>query len=122
MSAVICDIDGTLVFGGKPIQKTIDYIKELDQRYQIFVVTARPSSRREETTAMLKEFGVPFHRLIMNDTGISHKDGLESKRTAAESILFVQRVVVAIDNDLDARKVYASLKIKTLDPRKILPR
>jgi ribonucleotide monophosphatase NagD (HAD superfamily) len=122
MSAVICDIDGTILFGKRPIQRTIDYLKELDQRYQIFIVTARPSSRREETIKTLKELDVPFHRLIMNDTGNSHKDGLESKRTAAESILFVQRVVVAIDNDLGARRVYASLKIKTLDPRKILPR
>lgn len=120
MSAIICDIDGTLLLNGEiPIKKTIDYIKEMESRYQIFLVTGRPELAREKTVASLKNAGITYHRLMMNSIGNKPEDQLKSKSVAASNILFVQRVMVAIDNDPKARKVYAGLKIKTLDPRKI---
>jgi len=66
----IYDIDGTLTTSGDiPRQDLIDYIKNdvQDEGVQIFIVSGRAVSRLEETEAWLKENGVPYDRIYLND-------------------------------------------------------
>jgi ribonucleotide monophosphatase NagD (HAD superfamily) len=117
MSAVICDIDGTLLRNGSiPISHTIEFLQSLSDRYDIIVVTARPENSRKSTAAALRKAGVPYDSLKMNNIGRTHAEGLQSKLANAKSITGQQKVVYAIDNDADARAVYAQLNIKTLNP------
>jgi HK97 family phage prohead protease len=66
----IYDIDNTLTTSGDtPRQPLIDYIKSdvQDHNVRIFIVSGRVISRLEETEAWLKENGVPYERIYLND-------------------------------------------------------
>ena len=66
----IYDIDNTLTTSGDtPRQPLIDYIKSdvQDHGVRIFIVSGRVISRLEETEAWLKENGVPYERIYLND-------------------------------------------------------
>ena len=117
MASIICDIDGTLLEGGrKPIQRTISWVNSQHGKYKVILITARSEARRSETVAELRQNGVKYDKLLMNSVGPSHQDGLESKRINGKS---VSRVVLAIDNDADARAVYERLGYKTISPGRL---
>jgi hypothetical protein len=112
--SIIVDIDGTMLFHGKsPIKRVIDYV---NSQGIVYVITARPESRRPETVTALKNAGVHYNRLLMNSVGPSHKDGLESKRRHAKSL---SGITEAIDNDADVRRMYESLGLKAVNPSSI---
>ena len=114
MATIVCDIDGTLLRSGtQPMKGTIDFLKQNDPKYTIVIITARPASRRAETVASLRRAGVPYSRLMMNDIGPTHQDGLESKRKNINSL---SGVVLAIDNDADVRAIYSKAGVKAVSP------
>ena len=111
---VIVDIDGTLLaYGNKPIKRVIDYVNSLES---VYIVTARPESRRADTVKALRDAGVKYNRLLMNSVGPTHKDGVESKRRHARSL---SGVTQAIDNDADVRRMYEQEGIKAVNPSSI---
>lgn len=113
--ATIVDIDGTLLgYGNKPIKRVIDYVNSLDT---VYIVTARPESRRKETVRALRQAGVKYNRLLMNSVGPTHKDGLESKRLNAKKIK--GSVSTAIENDAGARRIYEQEGINAINPSSI---
>lgn len=117
MPTIVSDIDGTVLYNGvQPMKKTIDFLKQNSSRYKIVLITARPESKRDSTVAALRKAGVPYDRLMMNNVGPSHRDGLESKR---KNISSIGRVVLAIDNDTDVRSLYTGLGIKAVSPSKL---
>ena len=110
--AVIVDIDGTILRSGiYPIRKMIDWVNSQDT---VYIVTARPEAARESTTKALKNAGVQYNRLLMNNVGRSHAEGLESKRRHGRSLK--GSVSMAVDNDADARAAYESVGIKAVAP------
>ena len=117
MSAIICDIDGTLLAGANGIKKTIEYINSQASRYDINIVTGRPESERGNTTKALKANGVKYNRLIMNPH--SSANSYQYKHDTAKALQAKQKIVLAIDNDAKARSAYASLQIKTMNPRNL---
>ena len=113
--AVIVDIDGTLLFNGiKPMKRIVEWVNSQDI---VYIVTARPESARVSTAEALRQAGVKYNRLLMNSVGKSHAEGLESKRRHAKQLK--NRVSIAVDNDADARRVYESEGIKTMNPSDI---
>ena len=110
--AVIVDIDGTLISGGRLIQKTYNYIDDM-QDTEIFIVTGRNDSERESTVAELDALGIDYDRLFMNPS--STADTPEFKKATAEKLLEEFNVIIAIDNNPDNRKVYRELGITALD-------
>ena len=66
----IYDIDGTLTTSGDtPRQDLIDYIKKdvQEEGVRIFIVSGRPISRLAETEKWLRDNGVPYDRIYLND-------------------------------------------------------
>jgi len=112
--AVIVDIDGTLLaYGNKPIKRVIDHVNSLGT---VYIVTARPESRRADTVRSLRDAGIKYNRLLMNSVGPTHKDGVESKRRHAKDL---SGVTEAIDNDADVRRMYQQEGIKATNPSSI---
>jgi HK97 family phage prohead protease len=110
--AVIVDIDGTLISGGRLIQKTYNYIDDM-QDTEIFIVTGRNDSTRAETEAQLDSLSVDYDRLFMNPG--STADTVAFKKATAESLLREYNVILAIDNNADNRAAYRELGITALD-------
>jgi HK97 family phage prohead protease len=114
---VIVDIDGTLIAGGQGIQKNVDYVNALYEKFFIYIVTGRGVADKEKTIAQLADAGVKYDDLELNeDLSIPTP---EYKGNKAADILSEQSVVLAIDNDPAARRAYFDLGIKTLDPKRI---
>ena len=115
MAIIICDIDDTLLRNGtQPIRSTIDWINRQSRQYQIYLVTGRRNSLRDDTVKALKRAGVRYDRLIMNPGSSAQSD--EFKRSAAGKIKGQDRVALAIDNSDSARAAYSSIGIPTKNP------
>jgi HK97 family phage prohead protease len=110
--AVIVDIDGTLIERGQLIEKTYNYIDDMEDT-EIFIVTGRNISQRDETVAELDSLGVDYDRLFMNPG--STADTVAFKKATAESLLREYNVILAIDNNADNRAAYRELGITALD-------
>ena len=110
--AVIVDIDGTLISGGRLIQKTYNYIDDMEDT-EIFIVTGRNVSERDTTVAELDSLGVDYDRLFMNPSSSANTP--EFKKATAEKLLEEFNVILAIDNNPANRKVYRELGITALD-------
>jgi len=110
--AVIVDIDDTLIRDGQLIQKTYNYLDDMEDT-EIFIVTGRNVSQRDETVAQLDSLGVDYDRLFMNPG--STADTPAFKKATAEALLKEFNVIIAIDNNPANRAVYRELGITALD-------
>jgi uncharacterized protein len=110
--AVIVDIDGTLIIGGRANQRVIAYVDSFDDT-EIIVLTARLETERADTLDELEAAGVDFDQLIMKpDADI---DSADFKEAEARRLLETFNVMVAIDNDPDNRERFRGLGITALD-------
>jgi hypothetical protein len=110
--AVIVDIDDTLIRNGQLIEKTYNYLDDMEDT-AIFIVTGRNDSTREETVAELDSLGVDYDALFMNPG--STADTPAFKKATAEKLLQEYNVIIAIDNNPANRRVYRELGITALD-------
>jgi HK97 family phage prohead protease len=110
--AIIVDIDGTLIFGGRANQKLIDYLDTFDDT-EIFIVTARVDSERAETVNELETIDFDYDGLIMKPS--ADVDSADFKEEAARELLKTYNVMLAIDNDADNRERFRDLGITALD-------
>jgi uncharacterized protein len=110
--AVIVDIDDTLIRDGQLIQKTYNYLDDMEDT-EIFIVTGRNDSTRDETIAELDSLGVDYDGLFMNPG--STADTPAFKKATAEKLLQEYNVIIAIDNNPANRRVYRELGITALD-------
>jgi HK97 family phage prohead protease len=108
---VICDIDGTLINGGRLVTRVYDFAKSLAP---IYIVTGRPESERDRTASQLRNLNVHYRRLIMNDG--STADSPTYKRATAVELLKTFNVVAAIENDASTIRRYRDLGIETYAP------
>jgi ribonucleotide monophosphatase NagD (HAD superfamily) len=116
MAGIIVDIDGTLLSGSNGIDNTIAWVNEQAKKYTIYLVTGRPDADRSKTTRALKSNGVKYNRLYMNDVYKDHEYTMEHKKQKATELLKDDNIVLAVDNDPDARAVYSRLGISTKNP------
>lgn len=121
MAGIIVDIDGTLLWGNDGIDKTIAWVNEKERIYKIYISTGRPETERASTTKALRRAGVRFDKLYMNNLGIGHQYTLKSKELHAKALMKIDDIILAVDNDPDARLVYSKLGIPTKNPS-ILPK
>lgn len=100
-------MDNTLVRGGKPVQKTIDYINKKWEDYRIVVVSGRPAVNTEATKRELLRLGVKYDDIYLSD----FPQGPNSSRAFKEyKAKWLQdkgiRIYQAIDDDSEARRLY----------------
>jgi uncharacterized protein len=110
--AVIVDIDGTLILGGRANQRVIAYVDSFDDT-EIIVLTARLETERANTLDELEAAGVDFDQLIMKPD--ADVDSADFKEAEASRLLETFNVMVAIDNDPDNRERFRGLGITTLN-------
>lgn len=111
--ATIVDIDDTLLRNGtQPIQRTINYLKTL--KGPIYIVTGRSPKQKAETVRALRAAGIRYSRLYMNPGPLSDNayKGSIGRKLAHE-------VDLAIENNPEARAMYARAGIATKDPAKL---
>ena len=112
---IISDIDDTLIHAGERVDRVWDYIQSLEG--ELFIVTGRPESNRDETVTQLADLDITYSRLIMNDG--STADSAEYKKATAEELLKEYDVIAAIENDAKTLENYSSLGIDAIDPASI---
>lgn len=112
---VVSDIDDTLIARGELVGRVYAFVDEVEG--DLFLVTGRPESQREETIAELESLGIEYDALVMNDA--STAGSTEFKKAAVEKLLETYNIVLAVENNPDAREAYKSLGIKTIDPADI---
>lgn len=112
---VICDIDDTLIRGGELVERVYAYADGVEGA--LFLVTGRAESSRVDTERELSNLGVEYSRLIMNNGSTANSNTF--KKQTAEKLLETYNVVLAIENNEDARRAYASLGIDTMNPADI---
>lgn len=56
--AIICDMDGTLYVGNKPLQKSIDFIKRASHNLEIYFLTNNTSKIPSDYVKKLQSFGI----------------------------------------------------------------
>lgn len=110
-TAIITDIDGTLISQSGPNTELIQLLDEADAR--VIVITGRLNTRRAETEGLLDRIGLEYDELIMSTGG----DPNTHKHDAAESLLTRYTIQRAYDDNPDARAAYQSLGIEALPPR-----
>jgi HK97 family phage prohead protease len=110
--AVITEIDDTLFVDGVPNQSVIDYLDSFDDTL-VFVVTGRFVDDRDETVAQLEAADVDFYELFMRPDGVT---STEFKQSVAARLLETYNVMVAVENDADAREAYQGLGITAIAP------
>ena len=110
--AVIVDIDGTLISGGRLIQKTYDYIAAMKDT-KIFIVTGRNTSQRDETVKELDSLGIKYNRLFMNPGSSAQTP--DYKKATAETLLKEFNIIIAIDDNPVNRRKYRELGITALN-------
>ena len=116
MPRIITDIDGTIIAGGQPVQKVLDYIAA--EAEEVVVLTNRPETDRAKTVADLKDIGLEYQQLIMNKDG---SPAPEFKAGAVKAMLDAGvEVDEFIDNDPENRAAVEALGVEVCDPAEIL--
>jgi HK97 family phage prohead protease len=114
-AVVISDIDGTLIANGSSIPGVVGFVESFG--VPVIVVTGRPESERDATVSELDGFGIMYADLRMNPG--SSADSVAHKEATAADILKTSEVLVAVENDPDARAAYEGLGVATQDPATI---
>jgi anion-transporting ArsA/GET3 family ATPase len=119
---ILVDIDDTLISGGKPIMKTIEYIDEKKDDYRIVVVSGRPVARLAETKRELDDLEIYYDEIYLQDFAeeTSGEVGKKFKEYKAKKLIDSGfQVVEAIENDEETRDVYDQLGIHSMSPESV---
>ena len=105
--AILVDINGTIASEGKPIQKTIDYLKTVKE--DIYVISGSTESKRKHYEDLLKSLEISYVKLILNP--LNENTDIYFKSTMAQGI---PDLTLAIDNNPKILKAYRSVGIKAI--------
>lgn len=114
--AIIVDIDGTLILGGRRNDRLYNYLDTFEDT-EIIIVTARLEETRAETERELDDLDIDYDSLVMKPNAeVSSPD---FKEEAAARLLEVYNVMIAVDNNPDNRERFRKLGITALDTDEI---
>jgi hypothetical protein len=109
--AIITDIDGTLISGTNGVNGSL--IQTLNRSSAvIIVVTARNTSQRDATIALLDRIGLQYDSLQMSEGG----NPTTYKKATAERLLKRYTINTAYENNADTRAAYKELGIDAKAP------
>ena len=116
-AAIIVDVDDTLVRGNNPIQKTIDYVNRKWDGYRIVIVSGRNVGQTESTKRELDRLGVKWDEVHLSDFPQGPNSSRAFKEYKAKKLQEQGiRIVEAIENDSETRRLYSKLGIKAISP------
>jgi hypothetical protein len=107
--AILVDINGTIASEGKPIQKTIDYLKLVSE--DIYLISGSHESLRKRYESLLEGLGIVYVKIILNP--IDDNKDYQFKLVMAQTI---PNLTLAIDNNPKVLALYQSVGIATLSP------
>jgi len=99
--SILVDLNGTIAYEGKPIQKTIDYLKTVTE--DIYIISGSFISKKPEYQALLEGLGIKYVDIILNP--IDQDKDISFKTTMAQTI---PNLTLAIDNN---KKVLAAYRV-----------
>jgi HK97 family phage prohead protease len=114
---IISDLDDTLIHAGERMNDVYEFLEAMDR--PVFIVTGRPESDREATIMELEAADIDYAQLIMNPG--SSAESNEYKKATAQTLLETYNVILAVENNPDARAGYAELGLEVIDPAEIKP-
>jgi len=107
--AILVDINGTIASEGKPIKKTINYLKTLST--DIYFISGSHESLRKRYETLLKKLGLSYVEIILNPIEDNKDYGF--KLTMAQTI---PNLEFAIDNNPTVLSLYRSTGIVAISP------
>jgi hypothetical protein len=107
--AILVDINGTVASEGKPIQKTIDYLKSVSE--DIYLISGSHESLKKRYESLLEGLGIAYVKIILNP--IDDNKDYQFKLAMAQTI---PNLTLAIDNNPKVLALYQSIGIATLSP------
>jgi ribonucleotide monophosphatase NagD (HAD superfamily) len=107
--SILVDLNGTIAREGKPIQTTIDYLKNVTE--DIYVVSGSTEHNRSMYEYLLDLFGINYVELILSQE--EHQSDLKYKLRVAKSI---PNLTLAIDNNKKVISMYRNAGINAIFP------
>jgi CO dehydrogenase nickel-insertion accessory protein CooC1 len=106
--SILVDLNGTIAKEGKPIQKTIDYLKTVTE--DIYIISGSTISKKQEYEALLEGLGIKYVNLILNP--INQNTDVSFKVSMAQTI---PNLTLAIDNNKKILSAYKAIGINAID-------
>lgn len=110
--SILVDINGTIVNDGKPIQKTIDFLRQTTE--DIYIISGSYISKKPEYEALLSRLGITYVEIILNPV---NQDTDKTFKT--EMSKTIPNLTLAIDNNPKIIKAYEAIGIKAIFPKDI---
>jgi hypothetical protein len=102
--AILVDINGTIASEGKPIAKTINYLKTVTE--DIYLISGSHESLRKRYINLMDGLGIVYKKIILNPVD-DNKD-YQFKLAMAQTI---PNLTLAIDNNPTVLSLYRSIGI-----------
>jgi Glu-tRNA(Gln) amidotransferase subunit E-like FAD-binding protein len=106
--SILVDLNGTIASEGKPIQKTVDYLKTVTE--DIYIISGSFISKKKEYQVLLDRLGIPYVDIILNP--IDQDKDISFKVNMAQTI---PNLTLAIDNNKKVIAAYRAIGINTID-------
>lgn len=124
-NCIICDLDGTLALFGDAnpydrdfskdiINDTIALIVEKWDDVDIFIVSGRKDTFRDQTLAWLKKADIPFDMLKMRKADDNRKDAIVKREIYEENIKNEYNVLFVLDDRNQVVEMWRSLGLTCL--------
>jgi hypothetical protein len=110
--SILVDLNGTIASEGKPIQKTVEYLKTVTE--DIYIVSGSFISKKKEYESLLSRLGISYVDLILNP--IDQDTDISFKVSVAQTI---PNLTLAIDNNIKILSAYRAVGINALNVRDI---
>jgi CO dehydrogenase nickel-insertion accessory protein CooC1 len=110
--SILVDLNGTIASEGKPIWKTIDYLKNVTE--DIYIISGSTISKKQEYEALLEGLGIKYVSLILNP--INQDKDISFKVSMAQTI---PNLTLAIDNNKKILSAYRAIGINAIDVKDI---
>jgi hypothetical protein len=111
--AILCDLNGTIAQpDGKPIQKTIDFLKNCSE--DIYVISGSTEAKRKQYEHLLLSLEIPYVELILSQE--DQQSDLGYKLRMSQTI---DNLTLAIDNNKKVVAMYKDIGINAIFPEDI---
>ena len=105
-TAVVTDIDGTLLLGREVNTALVEELNSTDA--DVFVVSAREEAARPQTTARLDEIGLDYDSIYL----VGGANPTTAKVKQVTELLKTYNIIVAYENNETTRSAYEQIGVK----------